>query len=230
MSLLNRFTSVITSLNFCDMLHDTGVSRQFIVKGVDNHSYLLDMVKVDDNEVLLAFTNTLDGESYKYKVDVNEFHVSIINRDAPGLTNFIVLLLTYYEYRFDFDDGKRALVLQSFIEEQLEGYEAKYAKLIIDESGIIKVEIQFPYITRGLEIPYMLNGVINVIGIDHMLQSLLTIEDSINHKITDEENEENERLANTVLDIGTYYEVIALLKDDNNFINAEMASKYVVSK
>lgn len=230
MSLLNRFTSVITSLSFCDMLHDTGVSRQFIVKGVDNHSYLLDMVKVDDNELLLAFTNTLDGESYKYKVNVSEFHVAILNRDAPGLTNFIVLLLTYYEYRFDFDDAKRALVLQAFIEEQLEGYEAKYAKLNIDQKGTIKVEIEFPYLTRGLEVPYMLNGAINVIGIDHMLQALLTIEDSINHKITDEENEENERLAHTVLDIGTYYEIIALLKDDDNFINSEMTAKYVVAK
>lgn len=212
------------------MLHDTGISRQFIVKGVDNHSYLLDMMRVGDSELLLAFTNTLDGESYKYKVDVNGFRVSILKRDAPGLTNFIVLLLTYYEYRFDFDDTKRATVLQAFISEQLVGYEAKHAKLTINESMTIKVEIEFPYITRGLEIPYMLNGVINVEGIDHMLQALLKIEDSINHKITDEETEENERLAHTVLDIGTYYEIIALLKDDSHFINAEMASKYIISK
>lgn len=50
--------------------------------------------------------------------------------------------------------------------------------------------------------------------LDHVNKTMLEIEDDLNHKIGDEENEENERLANTVLDIGTHYEVIVLLKDE----------------
>ena len=38
--------------------------------------------------------------------------------------------------------------------------------------------------------------------------------DERSESINNHSNDENQRLANTVLDIGTYYEVIVLLKDE----------------
>ena len=188
--------------------------KQFIIKGLDGFSYILDITQNDNEELFFTFTSTFEGVQFHYKVSINGFKITVFTKDLPELNNFIGLLLSYYEYRFDFDDAKRSELLQEFVDKQLEGYDAKYVKLNIDQSGNIKVEIELPYLTRGLEVPYMLDEKVNVLGIDHMLHAMLEIEDELNHKIGDEETKENERLANTVLDIGTYYEVIALLKDD----------------
>ena len=214
MSLLNRFRAIISNIEIADQIHDTGIMKQFIIKGLDGLSYILDITQNDDEELLFTFTSTLEGERYHYKVSINEFKITIFNKDLPALSNFIALLLSKYEYHFVLDNAKRSELLQEFVDKQLDGYDAKYVKLNIDQKGTIKVEIEFPYITRGLEVPYMLDEKVNVKGIDHMLQAMLEIEDKLNHKIGDEETKENERLANTVLDIGTYYEVIVLLKDD----------------
>ena len=214
MSLLNRFSAIISNIEIADLIHDTGIMKQFIVKGLHGLSYILDITQNDDEELLFTFTSTLEGVQYHYKVSINGFKITVFTKDLPELSNFIALLLSQYEYRFVLDDAKRSELLQEFVDKQLEGYYAKYVKLNIDQNGTIKVEIEFPYLTRGLEVPYMLDEKVNVMGIDHMLQAMLEIEDDLNHKIGDEENEENERLANTVLDIGTYYEVIVLLKDE----------------
>lgn len=214
MSLVNRFSAIINNIEIADQIHDTGIMKQFIVKGLHGLSYILDITQNDDEELLFTFTSTLEGVQYHYKVSINGFKITVFTKDLPELSNFIALLLSQYEYRFVLDDGKRSELLQEFVDKQLEGYDAKYVKLNIDQKGTIKVEIEFPYITRGLEVPYMLDEKVNVKGIDHLLQAMLEIEDELNHKIGDEETKENERLANTVLDIGTYYEVIVLLKDD----------------
>ena len=214
MSLLNRFSAIIANIEIADLIHDTGIMKQFIIKGLDGFSYILDITQNDNEELFFTFTSTFEGVQFHYKASINGFKITVFTKDLPELNNFIGLLLSYYEYRFDFDDAKRSELLQEFVDKQLEGYDAKYVKLNIDQSGNIKVEIELPYLTRGLEVPYMLDEKVNVLGIDHMLHAMLEIEDELNHKIGDEETKENERLANTVLDIGTYYEVIALLKDD----------------
>ena len=214
MSLLNRFSAIIANIEIADLIHDTGIMKQFIVKGLHGLSYILDITQNDDEELLFTFTSTLEGERYHYKVSTNGFNITVFTKDLPELSNFIALLLSKYEYRFVLDNAKRSELLQEFVDKQLDGYDAKYVKLNIDQKGTIKVEIEFPYLTRGLEVPYMLDEKVNVKGIDHLLQAMLEIEDELNHKIGDEETKENERLANTVLDIGTYYEVIVLLKDD----------------
>ena len=214
MSLLNRFSAIIANIEIADLIHDGSIIKKFIIKGLHGLAYILDITQNDDEELFFTFTSIPEGEQYHYKVSINGLNITVFTKDLPELNNFIGLLLSYYEYRFDFDDAKRSELLQEFVDKQLEGYDAKYVKLNIDQSGNIKVEIEFPYLTRGLEVPYMLDEKVNVLGIDHMLQAMLEIEDELNHKIGDEETKENERLANTVLDIGTYYEVIVLLKDD----------------
>ena len=214
MSLLNRFSAVISAIENAEVLHDTGIMKQFIVKGLDGFSYILDIIQIDDEELLFTFTKTLEGERYNYNVSIKGLRITVLNKDVPALSNYIALLLSQYEYRFELDDDKRTALLNEFVAKQLEGYDAKYVKFNIGQACNIKVEIEYPYLTRGLEVPYMLDDKVNVKGIDHLLQAMLEIEDELNHKIGDEETKENERLANTVLDIGTYYEVIVLLKDD----------------
>lgn len=214
MSLLNRFSAVIGTIENAEVLHDTGIMKQFIVKGLDGFSYILDIIQIDDEELLFTFTKTLEGERYNYNVSVKGLRITVLNKDVPALSNYIALLLSQYEYRFELDDAKRSELLQEFVDKQLEGYDAKYVKLNIDQSGNIKVEIEYPYLTRGLEVPYMLDDKVNVMGIDHMLQAMLEMEDELNHKIGDEENDENQRLADMVLDIGTFYELIVSLKGE----------------
>ena len=218
MSLLNRFSAIIANIEIADMIHDTGIMKQFIIKGLDGFSYILDITQNDNEELFFTFTSTFEEVQFHYKVSINGFKITVFTKDLPELSNFIALLLSQYEYRFDLDDDKRTALLNEFVAKQLEGYDAKYVKFNIGPACNIKVEIEYPYLTRGLEVPYMLDDKVNVMGIDHMLQAMLEMEDDLNHKIGDEENDENQRLADMVLDIGTFYELIVSLK-------AELVSK-----
>ena len=105
MSLLNRFSAIISNIEIADLIHDTGIMKQFIVKGLHGLSYILDITQNNDEELFFTFTSTFEGVQYHYKVSINGFKITVFTKDLPELNNFIGLLLSYYEYRFDFDDA-----------------------------------------------------------------------------------------------------------------------------
>ena len=45
MSLLTRFSAIIANIEIADLIHDTGIMKQFIIKGLHGLAYILDITQ-----------------------------------------------------------------------------------------------------------------------------------------------------------------------------------------
>lgn len=230
MQLINRLFDTIVSLDNVIPLTSDNQTPQFIIDNLTGKSYLLGVVECDDSEVLFNFTDTRSLTLYTYKVVRygSKYNAFQPEHGVQELLQFVLDTIVHCQYRFDFDINKKLETLSGIINNEIAKYNSAYVSMEFDESNVIKVQVNFVSIDCGFEVPYLLDDKVNAVGIIQLLEALLALEDTTNDKITDEESEENERLATTVLDISYFYELINLMIDDDRLIKEHILPMYEI--
>lgn len=227
MKLIDKFFDILVSLNNLIRLPSNKSTPQFLINDLDGQSYLLGLADSDDNGITFNFVHTQSLEHYSYKAVINVgFKVYQPEHGLSELLQFVLDTIVHYQYRFDFDVNKKLETLRGIINDELANYSTTYVSMEFDESNVIKVQVNFVNINCNFEVPYLLDDVVNAVGIIQLLETLLALEDTTNDKITDEESEENERLETTVFEIVYFYDLINLMIDDNRLIKEHILPMY----